>query len=137
MVAYALGVQWQSNQMGANQRAVGEEGYVTSLSEAGDDAWITVELSGSYTEPPVIVAGLPTHHNEQEVAVRVKDIRLGDGTAGCVAGAWCFDIRLQEVRTTRLLRAHLQFVLSTEPTLACTCQHVSRPATLIAMTRSK
>lgn len=90
------GVQWQSNQMGSDEQTVGEEGYITSLSEVGDRAWITVELSGDYQTAPVILAGLPTHHNEQEVAVRIKDIRLGDGATGCVTGKWCFDIRLQE-----------------------------------------
>lgn len=90
------GVQWQANQMGSNQRVVGEEGYVTSLNEAGDNAWISVELTEDYGQTaPVVLAGLPTQHNEQEVAVRIKDIRLGDGDNGCIARSWCFDIRVR------------------------------------------
>jgi hypothetical protein len=44
--------------------AMGESGSVSV-----HHSWLTVELSGSYTNP-VVLAGVPTHHGGQESVIR-------------------------------------------------------------------
>lgn len=67
---------------------------LTPFMETGDISldhnWVTVSLR-SYYFHPVVIAGVPSAAGGDSSAVRIRNVRHGNGCEG-----WCFDIRIQE-----------------------------------------
>eukprot|EP01052_Picozoa_sp_SAG31_P009528 SAG31_NODE_502_length_14826_cov_5.474299_8_plen_824_part_00 len=104
------GVRWQANQRDASEQPIGEEGFVTVA-----ETWLTVELRGNYQDQPVVIAGVPTHNNDEELVVRIKNIRKGTG--GCTSELWCFDICLQQpCNSHQLAPEHVAWVAMSKGT---------------------
>jgi hypothetical protein len=80
---------------------VGEAGVIHTIDYSQtahrdpEEQWQTVQLTGSYTDP-VVVIGVPTELGGQEAVARVRGLRYSGVNDGDSCDGHCFEVRLQE-----------------------------------------